>query len=284
MRGPAAYLQVSSRIDEDDYDFASAIIDEEIEYLRSGSLGAAEFEADRAAVIERLRGANRTAESLNTWTRQVFYDPATFTDFPDVLSFYENREPEPGRVLRGARLRRVTPDPFGDAHATDQPGDGGVGGGRVDLGHPEGGRVGADPARPDEGDPLCRAFPAAGRGANRIRSRDDRRSCSPWGASPRWRIGWGVERWITARRRLCHPACRDRRHPRHRARGRGPLLLDGVAPAQAAHLRGSHPHQVARLALAHPQGRRHRGDCAGARRRRLVEPPNPAEPAARVRS
>ena len=90
MRGPAAYLQVSSRIDEDDYDFASAIIDEEIEYLRSGSLGAAEFEADRAAVIERLRGANQTAESLNAWTRQVFYDPATFTDFPDVLSFYEN--------------------------------------------------------------------------------------------------------------------------------------------------------------------------------------------------
>ena len=90
MRGSAAYLQVSSRIDEDDYDFASAIIDEEIDYLRSGSLGAAEFEADRAAVIERLRGANRTAEALNAWTRQVFYDPATFTDFPDVLSYYEN--------------------------------------------------------------------------------------------------------------------------------------------------------------------------------------------------
>lgn len=89
-RGPAAYLQVSSRIDEDDYDFASAIIDEEIEYLRSGSLGTAEFEADRAAVIERLRGANQTADALNAWTRQVFYDPATFTDFPDVLSFYEN--------------------------------------------------------------------------------------------------------------------------------------------------------------------------------------------------
>ena len=90
MRGPAAYLQVSSRIDEDDYDFASAIIDEEIEYLRSGSLGTAEFEADRAAVIERLRGANQTADALNAWTRQIFYDPATFTDFPDVLSFYEN--------------------------------------------------------------------------------------------------------------------------------------------------------------------------------------------------
>ncbi len=90
MRGPAAYLQVSSRIDEDDYDFATAIIAEEIEYLQSGSLATAEFETDRAAVIERLRGANQTAESLNAWTRQLFYDPATFTDFPDILSFFEN--------------------------------------------------------------------------------------------------------------------------------------------------------------------------------------------------
>ncbi|MCY3809821.1 MAG: pitrilysin family protein [Gemmatimonadetes bacterium] len=89
VRGPAAFLQISSRIDEEDYDFARAIIAEEIEFLRSGTLDAAEFEADRAAVIERLRGANQTAESLNAWTRQVFYDPAIFGDFPDVLSFYE---------------------------------------------------------------------------------------------------------------------------------------------------------------------------------------------------
>ena len=89
MRGPAAYLQIGSRIDEDDYDFAKSVIDEEIEFLRSGSLNAAEFEADRAALVERLRAANQTAESLNVWTRSYFYDPATFTDFPDVLSFYE---------------------------------------------------------------------------------------------------------------------------------------------------------------------------------------------------
>ena len=88
MRGPAAFLQIGSRIDEEDYDFARAIIAEEIEFLRSGTLDAAEFEADRTAVIERLRGANQTAESLNAWTRQVLYDPAIFTDFPDVLSFY----------------------------------------------------------------------------------------------------------------------------------------------------------------------------------------------------
>ena len=89
-RGAAAYLQISSRIDEDDFEFATGVIEEEIEFLRTGSLDPAEFEADRAAVVARLRGSNQTAESLNFWTRTTFYDPATFTDFPDVLSFYEN--------------------------------------------------------------------------------------------------------------------------------------------------------------------------------------------------
>lgn len=89
-RGAAAYLQISSRIDEDDFDFATGVIEEEIESLRTGSLDPAEFEADRAAVVARLRGSNQTSESLNFWTRTTFYDPATFTDFPDVLSYYEN--------------------------------------------------------------------------------------------------------------------------------------------------------------------------------------------------
>ena len=90
MRGPAAYLQVSSRIDKDDYDFATGIIAEEIEHLRSASLDAAAFEADRAAVVERLRASNQTAESLNFWTRSYFYDPDVFADFPDLVSFYGN--------------------------------------------------------------------------------------------------------------------------------------------------------------------------------------------------
>ncbi len=88
-RGPAAYLEVSARIDEDDYDFATAVIDEEIAHLRSGSLPAARFAADREALSERLRGANQTSESLVAWTRSAFYDPAVFSDFPDVPRFYE---------------------------------------------------------------------------------------------------------------------------------------------------------------------------------------------------
>ena len=90
MRGPATYLQVSSRIDRDDVDFATGIIDEEVAHLRNASLDPAAFEADRAALVGRLRASNRTAESLNFWTRNYFYDPDTFADFPDVLSFYEN--------------------------------------------------------------------------------------------------------------------------------------------------------------------------------------------------
>ena len=89
MRGPAGYLQLGSRIDKDDYDFAKGVIDEEIELLRAGAHDPADFETDRAAVVERLRASNQTAESLNFWARSTFYDPGTFTDFPDVLSFYQ---------------------------------------------------------------------------------------------------------------------------------------------------------------------------------------------------
>ena len=78
QRGPAKVLVLDTRIDEEDYAFARGIIDEEIEFLRTGALGAAEFETDRAAVVERLRSANQTAQSLNFWTRNHFYDPATF--------------------------------------------------------------------------------------------------------------------------------------------------------------------------------------------------------------
>ena len=89
-RGPAAFLQLSSRIDRDDYAFAKRVIDEEIDLLRRGSLDPELFEADRAAMVERLRASNRTPESLNLWTRNFFYEPGVFTDFPDVLSFYRN--------------------------------------------------------------------------------------------------------------------------------------------------------------------------------------------------
>ena len=89
-RGPAAYLELTGRIDRDDYAFATAAIGEEIDFLRRGSLDADIFEADRAALVERLRASNRTAESLNLWTRNFFYEPSVFTDFPDILSFYRD--------------------------------------------------------------------------------------------------------------------------------------------------------------------------------------------------
>ena len=98
-RGPAAYLSLRSRIDRDDYNFARGVIDEEIDQLRRGSLDPELFEADRAAVVERLRASNQTAESLNVWTRNYFYEPGVFTDFPDVLSFYRSLTQEQAASL-----------------------------------------------------------------------------------------------------------------------------------------------------------------------------------------
>ena len=88
-RGPAVFLQVRGAIDADEYDFALGVIEEEIESLRTGALDPDAFEADRTAVIERLRSGNQTSEALNFWVYRNFYDPDTYSDFPDVLGFYE---------------------------------------------------------------------------------------------------------------------------------------------------------------------------------------------------
>ena len=144
-RGPAAYLQVSSRIDRDDFDFATGIIDEEIAHLRNGSLDPAEFEADRAALVERLRASNQTAESLNLWTRNHFYDG--FQDFPDVLGFYENVTQAQLAAFAEHRLRRHKTGPHRSPHPAPQPGDDGGGGRRPRLDHPA--RPGAPAHDPD---------------------------------------------------------------------------------------------------------------------------------------
>ncbi len=88
-RGPAAFLQVRGSIDEDESDFALGVIEEEVQSLRTSALDPVAFEADRSAVIERLRSGNQTSEALNFWVYRNFYDPDTFSDFPDVLGFYE---------------------------------------------------------------------------------------------------------------------------------------------------------------------------------------------------
>ena len=88
MRGAGAYFELSSAIDRDDLAFATEVIEEELEILRTGSLDRAVFETDRAALVERLRATNRTALSLNGWSLSYFHDPEVFTDFPDVLSYY----------------------------------------------------------------------------------------------------------------------------------------------------------------------------------------------------
>ena len=88
-RGPGGFLQIRGSIDEDEYDFAEAIIQEEIAAFRGGTLQPDEFEVDRTALVERLRGENLTAQALNFWVLRNFYDPSKHVDFPDLISFFE---------------------------------------------------------------------------------------------------------------------------------------------------------------------------------------------------
>ena len=89
QRGPGGFLQIQGSMDESEFDFAEAIIQEEIGALRSGTGPLDEFEADRTALVEGLRGENLTAEALNFWVYSNFYDPSKHADFPDLLSFFE---------------------------------------------------------------------------------------------------------------------------------------------------------------------------------------------------
>ena len=89
-RGPAAVLRIQGDIERDGYAIARRVIDSEIESLRTGALDPAEFEENRAAAVAFVRALSRTAEAINDWTVRRFYDPAIFTDFPDLASFYEN--------------------------------------------------------------------------------------------------------------------------------------------------------------------------------------------------
>ncbi len=89
QRGPGGYLQIRGSIDREDYEFAEDVIEEELTSLRNGTLPPDEFEADRTALVERLRGENLTAEALNFWVFRNFYDPVKHRDFPDLISFFE---------------------------------------------------------------------------------------------------------------------------------------------------------------------------------------------------
>ena len=89
QRGPGGFLQIQGSIDENEYDFAEATIQEEIGALRRGTVPRDEFEVDRTALVEGLRGETLTAQALNFWVYNNFYDSFKHGDFPDLLSFFE---------------------------------------------------------------------------------------------------------------------------------------------------------------------------------------------------
>lgn len=88
-RGPAAFLGVGGSIDPDEYEFALRVLEEELDALRAGTQTDEAFATDRTAVVEQLRGTNRTSEALNFWTFRRFGDPSLYEDFPDLIGSIE---------------------------------------------------------------------------------------------------------------------------------------------------------------------------------------------------
>jgi predicted Zn-dependent peptidase len=86
--GPAAYLGIHAEIDDAKLDFASGVIEEELELLRRASIPVEEFEIDRQAITARLVRENRAPQDLVFWAARDFHDPDLHDDFPDVGAFF----------------------------------------------------------------------------------------------------------------------------------------------------------------------------------------------------
>lgn len=84
QRGPALYFGVQAPVDEDHWDFARDVIDEELRALADGSADPETFRRDRQAVVERLIAENREAEDLVFWLYRTLNERGRYDDFPDL--------------------------------------------------------------------------------------------------------------------------------------------------------------------------------------------------------
>lgn len=88
-RGPASYLRIYAQIDEDEFDFAQGVIEEELEFFRNGSLPAEEFERVRGALVTRLIRESREPAVLGRMAAYRFYNPDLHRDYPNLAGFFE---------------------------------------------------------------------------------------------------------------------------------------------------------------------------------------------------
>lgn len=90
QRGPAAYLLVEAPIDEERWDYARGVIEEELAALADGSTPPETFRNHRDAVVEQLAAENREAQDLVFWVRRAFYQPDLYADFPDLPATFRD--------------------------------------------------------------------------------------------------------------------------------------------------------------------------------------------------
>ncbi|UCC81936.1 MAG: insulinase family protein [Gemmatimonadota bacterium] len=87
-RGGAGYLHVTGGIKPEEFGFAKAVIEGELEALRGGTFSQEEFDADRAAVTRQLKVRSSASEDLEVWVRDLFYDSRVHADFPDLAGAF----------------------------------------------------------------------------------------------------------------------------------------------------------------------------------------------------
>jgi predicted Zn-dependent peptidase len=89
LRGSASALTIQGVIDKDQYSYARAVIDSELDTLRGNGYPKEEFETDRSRVSRQLRTSNTSPRDLESWVLIAFSDSRVFSDYPDLSQEFE---------------------------------------------------------------------------------------------------------------------------------------------------------------------------------------------------
>ena len=102
LRGPATYVRIYAQIDEEEFEYAEGVIEEELDFLRNATLPADEFERVRQTVVAQLVREARDPEVLGRMASSRFYNPDLHRDYPDLVGFFQSvSQEELAGVARG---------------------------------------------------------------------------------------------------------------------------------------------------------------------------------------
>lgn len=85
---PGVILQIKAGIRTGEIEFARAVVREELDALRNGSIPEEEFESTRSSLVDKFRTETTTAEDWEWYAHNHFYGPRMHAGFPPIFERY----------------------------------------------------------------------------------------------------------------------------------------------------------------------------------------------------